>query len=137
MEQAVLERTLEQLYAPEKLRETAAALRRVLEARYGPLPYIFQVLEGDPEAFVTEGLRRFRQTGRGQISTREREAAAIGAAAALRCTYCLRAHLSRGGQAGFSDAELAEVLRVAAGISEAAVLAVGVRELHGPGEPGS
>ncbi len=130
VEQSVLENVLEQIYAADSLQETAIAMRKILENRYGPLPYILRVLEADPEAFLTEGLRRFRQASQGQLSPREREAAAIGAAAALRCTHCLRTHLERGGRLGFTDGELGEVLRVAAAISEATVLAVGVREFQ-------
>lgn len=126
-----MEKYLQDLFEPDDLGDTAAAMREILEERFGPLPTILRVLESDPGAFLAEGLRRFRRFSGGKISPREREAAALAAAAALQCPHCLRAHVAKGREVGFSDEELAEILRMAATMGESTILSWGVRALNG------
>ncbi len=109
--------------------DTAAAMKEILEERFGELPAVLRLLEAEPGAFLTEGLRRFRRFSGGKLTAREREAAAIGASAALQCPHCIRAHVAKGREAGFSDEELAEVLRMAATMGESSILSWGVRAL--------
>lgn len=131
MERTELERALTGLFDESSLEDTARAMAELLEERYGPLPYILRSLQSNPEAFIAEGMRRFRLVTGGRLSPREREAAALAAAASLHCVPCIRTHLERGRRAGFTEEELGEILRVAAAMSEAAVLAVAVRQLEG------
>ncbi len=48
-----------------------------------------------------------------QLTTRDRELVALGAALAANCIPCIEYHVPRAREAGLSDAELDEVLAVA------------------------
>lgn len=67
---------------------------------------------------IPEVMRAFNQlhhaaTKNGALSTKEKELIALGIAVAIRCSYCILAHVNSALQAGATKEEIMETLGVA------------------------
>jgi AhpD family alkylhydroperoxidase len=107
---------------PEGAADAALAL---LQERYGGVAYIMRMLRRAPAAVTPQALSILT---RGRALDRKGvEIAAIAAAAALHCDFCLQAHLQAGLEAGLTPAEAFDAIIVAGQIANSSVQAHGFR----------
>ncbi len=121
-----LVRETKQLLCRDELTE---ALAELYESRSGELGFLLKVLKERPRTFnpyLFKGMSIYREAA--SLDRKTAELVAVGAAAALRCEYCLEAHMGRAVNEGASLDEIMDTLLVAGAISESSTLAVAFRK---------
>ena len=104
--------------APEDAGESTAKIYdRITETvGNGRVSIGFQMM-GRIEAYLQDSYmncRKFVREGAGKLDEKQREAIALATSSAMNCTACVRSHAKAAGRAGFSDAQVAEILAVTA-----------------------
>ena len=123
------------------LAEVAALIERDAQAADQVLDYVRQrdgevglmldVLSRRPSVFVPHVLHGTQlYDNPAAIDSKTAELAAVAAAAALMCEYCLDAHMRAARRKGATLEEIFDVLLVAGGIAESSTLAVAFRRFR-------
>lgn len=129
MDREELSRTLDRL--GENTAETAEALRALWVERHGRIPFIADFLARRPEAavaFLLKGDGVLHDTR--VLDARTNELIALAVAAALRCDFCMQAHIEAARAAGATFEEVLQALLVAGAICETSSFAHSFRVLQ-------
>ena len=126
------ERLLAELTALiEKDAQAAEVVLEYLRQRDGGVGLMLRVLSRRPELFaphVLQGVQIYDTPK--AIDPKTAELAAIAASAALRCEYCLDAHMRAARRKGATLEEIFDVILVAGAIAESSTLAVAFRRFR-------
>jgi len=111
--------------------ETAEALRALWIERRGGVPVVAQLLSRRPDAALSFLLKVDGIFGDASVLDRKtKELIAIAVAAALRCDYCMQAHVPAAIAAGATTDEVMQAMLVAGAICESSSFAHSLRILQ-------
>jgi AhpD family alkylhydroperoxidase len=109
----------------------AAEIMERLRQRDGQVSLLYRMLSRRPDLFVPHVMHSTRLYNASQaLDPKTAELAAVAAAAALMCEYCLDAHMRSALQKGATLEEIFDVLLVAGAIAESSTLAVAFRRFR-------
>lgn len=113
----------------ENPEETRTAILGFFKQEYGGTGFLLRTLaEESPEVFVRYALEADRQLGAPRVlAPKVVELVAVGAAAALLCDHCLKAHIGSARANGAEWEEILDAILVAAHTAESSVLSVALR----------
>ncbi|MBI4329346.1 MAG: carboxymuconolactone decarboxylase family protein, partial [Chloroflexi bacterium] len=100
---------------PGERERTAAIMLELLKDGYGEPPLVVRTLARRPELLTAQAMRILTRTR--ILDPKVVELLTIASAAALRCEYCLRAHMDRAAKLGVGNDEIFEALTIAASIA--------------------
>ena len=120
--------TLRQALAGPEGQRLAQQLLDEVAARYGEAPLVARVLQQRPEVYVPTALKNQAVVRGGPLEPKVAELIAVGAAAALQCEHCIRAHSERALQVGANLDEVFAAMLVAGTIAESSVQSFAFRE---------
>lgn len=129
MDREELVKTLDRL--AEDAPETAEALRALWTERHGRIPFIIDFLARRPEtgvAFLLKANDVLHDTR--VLDAKSNELIATAVAAALRCDFCMHAHIEAARAAGATLEEVLQALLVAGAICETSSFAHSFRVLQ-------
>lgn len=111
--------------------ETAEALRALWTERRGGVPVVAQILSRRPDAALSfllkvDGIFSDESV----LDNKTKELIAIAVAAALRCDYCMQAHVPGALAAGATTDEVMQAMLIAAAICESSSLSHSLRILQ-------
>jgi lipoyl-dependent peroxiredoxin subunit D len=96
---------------------TKAIYERIKETvGHGQVPPGFQMM-GNVEPFLQDSYMNYRKyvvDGAGQLDAKQRAAIALATSSAMNCVHCVRHHAKNTVAAGWTDAQVAEILAVVA-----------------------
>lgn len=107
---------------------TEALCERIEEQR-GSLGFLLSMLKKRPRTFnpyVLKGISLYKEPS--CLDTKTAELVAVGAAAALRCEYCLDAHMGRALEEGAVFEEVLDAILISAAMAESSTLSVAFRK---------
>lgn len=111
--------------------ETAEALRALWTERRGGIPVVAQLLSRRPDAALSFLLKIEGIFGDASVLDKKtKELMAVAVAAALRCDYCMQAHVPAALAAGATTDEVMQAMLVAAAICESSSFAHSLRILQ-------
>ena len=111
--------------------ETAEALRALWTERRGGIPVVAQILSRQPNAALSFLLKIEGIFGDASVLDKKtKELIAIAVAAALRCDYCMQAHVPAALAAGATTDEVMQAMLVAGAICESSSFAHSLRILQ-------
>lgn len=111
--------------------ETAEALRAWWIERRGNIPVVAQILSRRPDAALAFLLKIEGIFGEASVLDKKtKELIAIAVAAALRCDYCMQAHVPAALTAGATTDEVMQAMLVAGAICETSSFAHSLRILQ-------
>lgn len=111
--------------------ETAEALRALWTERRGGIPVVAQILARRPGAALSFLLKMDGIFGEESVLDKKtKELIAIAVAAALRCDYCMQAHVPAALAAGATTDEVMQAMLVAGAICESSSFAHSLRILQ-------
>lgn len=126
MDRKVLLKQVEAMLQDDDLAE---AIAEMFEEQSGGMGFLLRTLKSRPRTFnpyVFKGTSILRQPANLDLKTAE--LVAIGVASALRCEYCLEAHINAAVAAGASFDEVLDAILVAGAIAESSTLSVALRQ---------
>ncbi len=122
---------LEQIQAllRENSEETRDAVLDFFKQEYGGTGFLARTLaEERPEEFVRYALRVDRLLGAPRaLDPRTAELVALGAAAAVQCDHCIKAHIGSARANGATWDQVLDAILVGAHVAESSALAVALR----------
>ncbi len=110
--------------------DAAEELLKDVEKVNGEVPYILNFMKQSPELLVTKILhdnsitREFKR-----LDAKTIELISIGVAASLKCPHCLKLHIRVAQRLGMTKEEIFDAILIAGSLSNAAVLAEGIRAI--------
>lgn len=111
--------------------ETAEALRALWNERRGGMPVVAQLLSRRPDAALSFLLKVDSIFGEASVLDKKtKELIAVAVAAALRCDYCMQAHVPAALAAGATTDEVMQAMLVAGAICESSSFAHSLRILQ-------
>lgn len=111
--------------------ETAEALRALWIERRGNIPVVAQILSRRPDAALAFLLKIEGIFGEASVLDKKtKELIAVAVAAALRCDYCLQAHVPAAIAADATTDEVMQAMLVAGAICETSSFAHSLRILQ-------
>lgn len=111
--------------------ETAEALRALWTERRGGVPVVAQILSRRPDAALSFLLKVEGIFGEASVLDKKtKELIAVAVAAALRCDYCMQAHVPTALAAGATTDEVMQAMLVAGAICESSSFAHSLRILQ-------
>ena len=106
----------------------AAQLLDELRTRYGDAPLVARVLSQDPAVYIPYALKNQAIIRESRLGPKVAELIAVAAAAALRCTHCMRTHSEQALRAGADPEDVFAAMLIAAAIAETATQSDAFRE---------
>ncbi len=111
--------------------ETAETLRAFWIERRGGVPFVMQMLQRRPDAALSFTLKVEGIFGDDTaLDKKTKELIATAVAAALRCDYCMQAHVPAALAAGATTDEVMQAMLVAGAICESSSFAHSLRVLQ-------
>ncbi len=109
--------------------ELSEALAEIVAKKYGDLPFVLKVLKERPKTFnpyLFKGMSVYQEPS--ALNRKTAELIALGAATALRCEYCVEAHIKRAVSEGATMNEVMDAILVAGSIAESSAISVAFRK---------